>query len=202
MVSTTNRSHTPATSTIPTIAKVKPRTRIPHQLRIRRTAHLTRDILNNVLPQQGLNVLGHVLPSDHETLITINTPLGTKLSHEELKHMLRTTLHHGTNLLKVDPQGLLRSHAGELGRLHGTTLLLDEIGVLSMKDAHDSIQHVFIGVFGLAVVHVVFFAVGGFAFEDEAALLGEFGVVVTVGGGCGFVLVLFGLFGPFLLLFA
>mmetsp|Transcript_8421 Transcript_8421/g.12671 ORF Transcript_8421/g.12671 Transcript_8421/m.12671 type:complete len:211 (+) Transcript_8421:252-884(+) len=185
MITTANGSNTPTTSTIVTFAKIQPRGRIPRQLRIGRTAHLARHIRHDVLSKQTLNILGNVLPANHQTLVTINTPLRSQLGHKKLKHVLGRTLHHRTNLLKVDPKSLLRPHAGELGRLHGTTLLLNEIGVLRVQDAHDAVEHVFVGVLRLAVVGVGVLAVGVLELGDEEALGGEAGVIVARGGGSG-----------------
>mmetsp|Transcript_18642 Transcript_18642/g.30517 ORF Transcript_18642/g.30517 Transcript_18642/m.30517 type:complete len:212 (-) Transcript_18642:121-756(-) len=204
MVPSTNLGNTPLTSTITALAKVQSRSSIPRQLRIRRATHLTGHILHNVLPQKRFNVLGDVLSPNDQTLVTINTSLGTQFRHEELKHMLRTTLHHGANLLKVDPKRLLGTDTGKLGRLHGTTLLLNKVGVLSVKDAHDTVEHVLIGVLGLTIIRVIFFAVSILLLEDETTLFIEARVISSGGGGGiagGRVLFFFVLLLLFLLLF-
>mmetsp|Transcript_3002 Transcript_3002/g.4627 ORF Transcript_3002/g.4627 Transcript_3002/m.4627 type:complete len:210 (-) Transcript_3002:109-738(-) len=202
MVPSTNLGNTPLTPTITALAKVQPRSCIPRQLRIRRATHLTGHILHNVLPQKRLNILGDVLAPNDQTLITINTSLGTQFRHEELKHMLRAALHHGTNLLKVDPESLLGTNTGKLGRLHGTTLLLNKIRVLSVKDAHDTIEHILIRVLGLAIMSVIFLTVSILLFEDEATLFIEAGVIRGGSGiAGGRVLFFFILLLLFLLLF-
>mmetsp|Transcript_27821 Transcript_27821/g.39814 ORF Transcript_27821/g.39814 Transcript_27821/m.39814 type:complete len:211 (-) Transcript_27821:97-729(-) len=203
MVPSTNLGNTPLTPTITALAKVQPRSRIPRQLRIRRATHLTGHILHNVLPQKRLNILGDVLAPNDQTLITINTSLGSQFRHEELKHMLRATLHHGANLLKVDPESFLGTDTGKLGRLHGTTLLLNKVGVLSVKDAHHTIEHVLIRVLGLAIISVIFLTVSILLFEDETTLLIEAGVIWGGSGiaAGGRVLFFFILLLLFLLLF-
>mmetsp|Transcript_18297 Transcript_18297/g.27560 ORF Transcript_18297/g.27560 Transcript_18297/m.27560 type:complete len:213 (+) Transcript_18297:349-987(+) len=205
MVPSTNLGNTPLTSTITALAKVQPRSRIPRQLRIRRATHLTSHILHDILPQKRFNILGDVFAPNDQTLITINTSLSTQFRHEELKHMLRTTLHHGTNLLKVDPKCLLGTHTGKLGRLHGTTLLLNKVGVLSVKDSHDTIEHIFIRILGLTIISVIFLTMSILLFEDETTLFIEAGVIVSRGGGGiasgGRVLFFFVLLLLFLLLF-
>mmetsp|Transcript_28257 Transcript_28257/g.51087 ORF Transcript_28257/g.51087 Transcript_28257/m.51087 type:complete len:227 (+) Transcript_28257:275-955(+) len=204
MITTANRSNAPTTSAIMTLAKIQPGGRIPRQLSVGRTTHLAGHIRNNILSEQTLDILGDVLPTNDKTLITIDTPLGTQLGHEELKDVLGTALHHGADFLEVNPERLLGPDAGELRRLHGTALLLDEVGILRVQDAHDAVEHVLVGVVGLAVVHVLFLAVGRFELRDDEALFREAGVIVACAGwaGCGVLLFLVLLLTLLLLFFA
>lgn len=112
MITSSNGSDTPVTSTILTINKLQPGGTILGELSIGTPTHLARDILNNILPQQTLNILGNILSTNDKTLTSINRPLGTEFGHEELEDVLGGSLHHGTDFLEVDPEGLLGSDAG------------------------------------------------------------------------------------------
>lgn len=161
---------------------MQPTHAILRQLRIRTATHLTRHVLHDVLPQQTLNVLRHVLPSNHETLITIDGTFGSQLRHEELEHVFRGTLHHGADFLEVDPEGFFGADAGQLGGFHVAAFLLDEVGIVRVENVHDAIEEFGVGVGGLTVVRVG--VVGGLEVSDlgeESALGFEVG-----GGGGGF----------------
>lgn len=125
MITRPDGRHRPRRAAVPTIAKVQPRSGILDELRIGTATHLTRHVLDNVLAEEGFNVLGHVLAADDESLVAIDGALGTKLGHEELEHMFGRTLHHGADLLEVDPERLFGTDAGELRWFHVATLLLD-----------------------------------------------------------------------------
>jgi hypothetical protein len=89
---------------------------------------------HDVLAQQALDVFGHVLPPDDKGLVSVDAPLGPELGHEALEEVLRAALHHGADLLKVDPHRLLDPHTRELWGLHCVPLLLGEVRVLCVED--------------------------------------------------------------------
>ena len=104
----------PAAATIMALAKVQPCGQVPCQLGVVQTAHITCHIGHNMLAQQTLDVLGHVLPPVDKALVALNAPLGPELGHEKLEDLLRAVVYHGTDLLELDPQRLLSPHACEL----------------------------------------------------------------------------------------
>ena len=164
------------------VAKVETGGLVLDELGVGTAAHLAGDVLDDVLAQQGFDVLGHVLAPDDEALVAIDRPLGTELGHEELEDVLGGTLHHGADLLEVDPQGLLGADAGELGGLHVAPLLLDEVGVVRVEDAHDAVEELGVGVVGLAVVGVLGDLLAGLVLGDDGALGGQ---VLLGGTGIG-----------------
>jgi hypothetical protein len=197
MVTGPDRCNTSVRPTILTVHKLQPCGTILSQLSIRRTAHLASDILHNVFTQQGFNVLRHVLSTNDKTLTSIDTSFSTEFRHEELKYVLRRPLHHGANLLEVNPKSLLRSHPSKLGWLHVTALLLDQIRVVRGNDVHNAIKEVGVRILSLAIVLVGEVGVEfGVLFEKTGLLRGHGGIIGGGIGGLGFlvgfVLVLFG----------
>merc|ERR1712228_929401 len=106
MITTSDCSNTTTRPTVITIDKIKSRRTIFYQLSIGRAAHLTSYVFHNVLSEKTLNETGDISTSNYKPLITVNRPLSTKLSHEELKYMFLGSLHHRANLLEIYPQSL------------------------------------------------------------------------------------------------
>mmetsp|Transcript_30358 Transcript_30358/g.88766 ORF Transcript_30358/g.88766 Transcript_30358/m.88766 type:complete len:275 (+) Transcript_30358:108-932(+) len=160
------------------VAKVEAGGLVLDELGVGTAAHLAGDVLDDVLAQERFDVLGHVLAADDEALVAVDGALGTELGHEELEDVLGGALHHGADLLEVDPEGLLGADAGELGGLHVAALLLDEVGVVGVEDADDAVEELGVGVVGLAVVGVGDDLLAGLVVGDDGALGGE----VLLGG--------------------
>merc|ERR1719183_512139 len=165
-------------SAVAAVAKVEAGGLILDELGVGTAAHLAGDVFDDVLAEETFDVLGHVLAADDEALVAIDGSLGTELGHEELEDVLGGTLHHGADLLEVDPEGLLGADAGELGGLHVAALLLDEVGVVGVEDADDAVEELGVGVVGLAVVGVGGDLLPGLVGGDDGALGGE----VLLGG--------------------
>ena len=109
---------------------------------------------------------------------TLHSVLSSATKHKELEDVLWDALHHGADLLEVDPRHFLGPNARELLGLHCTPLLLDEVGV-RMGDAHDAVEHVLVGVVNLVVVCVPFLAVCGLELGDDPPLPREAGATCT-----------------------
>ena len=193
MVSRPDLGDGPGGATVAAGAKVEAGRGILVEFRVGTAAHLACHILYDVLAQEGLDVLRHVFATDDEALVAVDRSLSAQFGHEELEDVLGRPLHHGTDLLEVDPEGLLGADAGELGGLHVTALLLDEVGVVRMEDAHDAIKELGVGVLSLAVVGVSAL-VGGAALlhllvdGQQGALFGHLGLggpSVPTGGSVG-----------------
>ena len=182
MITGTDGGDGTAGTAVGAVAKVETGGLVLDQLGVGTAAHLAGDVLDDVLAEKTLDVLGHVLAPDDETLVAIDGALGTELGHEELEDVLGGALHHGADLLEVDPEGLLGADAGELGGLHVATLLLDEVGVVRVQDAHDAVEELGVGVVGLAVVGVGRDLLAGLVLGDDGALGGQ---VLLGGAGVG-----------------
>ena len=178
MITTANIRHTSRTPAVIALHKIQSCSCIARQLGIWTAAHLACDVTNDILPQQTLNILGNVLSTNEEALVSVDRTLRTQLGHEELEHMLRGALHHGADFLVVDPERLLGAHTRQLGRLHRAALLLDQVGILCVQDPHHAVEHILVGVVGLAVVIVRFLPVSSLELSDETALHGKLRIVV------------------------
>ena len=166
MITTANIRHTSRAPAVTALHKIQSCSCITRQLGIWTAAHLACDVTNDIFPQQALNVLGNVLSTNKETLVSVDRTLRTQFGHEELEHMLRGALHHGADFLVVDPERLLGAHTRQLGRLHRAALLLDQVGILRVQDPHHAVEHILVGVVRLAVVFVRFLPVSSLELGD------------------------------------
>ena len=76
-----------------TLHEVQSRHAVPRQCCIETPTHLTRNILANVLPQQGLDIFGHELSSNDQPLVAVDRALGTQLGHHELEQVIGVASH-------------------------------------------------------------------------------------------------------------
>ena len=83
--------------------------------------------------QQALDVLGHTLPTAAKARVAVDAPLGPELGHEEPEDALRAALHHGADLLEVDPHRRFGPRTSELWGLHRAPLLLSEVGFCTWR---------------------------------------------------------------------
>mmetsp|Transcript_121122 Transcript_121122/g.337359 ORF Transcript_121122/g.337359 Transcript_121122/m.337359 type:complete len:218 (+) Transcript_121122:91-744(+) len=196
MVTTSNRSHRPGGSTIATVTKVQSTGSVLLQVGVGRATHLTGDILHHVLAQQTLNVLRHVLSTNDQALVTIDGPFGSELGHEKGVDVIRTALHHGADLLEVDPQGLLAAHELKLRRLDVTLLLLHQRGVVGLQEIDNLVQELIVRVLGLSIILVLHHFLGLVLLCQQGLLT----IQVSAFSSGGFAAVALGFLGLFLFL--